>query len=85
MNLLQALFFPPEQPGGVSSMIPYLQERFRSSRWEMDLFWLPKRIRGKGREEIVFETLTGHSTAKVRLCKNISKPTVIIFGGRSCG
>lgn len=56
MNLLQALFFPPEQPGGVSSMIPYLQERFRSSRWEMDLFWLPKRIRGKGREEIVFET-----------------------------
>ncbi|MBW4083157.1 glycosyltransferase family 4 protein [Paenibacillus sp. S150] len=56
MNLLQALFFPPEQPGGVSSMIPYLQERFRSSRWDMDLFWLPKRIRGKGREEIVFET-----------------------------
>ncbi|ETT72808.1 group 1 glycosyl transferase [Paenibacillus sp. FSL R7-277] len=56
MNLLQALFFPPEQPGGVSSMIPYLQERFRSSRWEMDLFWLPKRIRGKGREDIVFET-----------------------------
>ncbi|NUU64007.1 glycosyltransferase family 4 protein [Paenibacillus agri] len=56
MNLLQALFFPPEQPGGVSSMIPYLQERFRSSRWEMDLFWLPKRIRGKGHEEVVFET-----------------------------
>lgn len=56
MNLLQALFFPPEQPGGVSSMIPYLQERFRSSRWDMDLFWLPKRIRGKGREEIVFDT-----------------------------
>lgn len=56
MNLLQALFFPPEQPGGVSSMIPYLQEKFRSSRWEMDLFWLPKRIRGKGHEEVVFET-----------------------------
>ncbi|NJJ40391.1 glycosyltransferase family 4 protein [Paenibacillus apii] len=56
MNLLQALFFPPEQPGGVSSMIPYLQERFRSSRWEMELFWLPKRIRGKGSDEIVFET-----------------------------
>ncbi|MDQ0195905.1 glycosyltransferase family 4 protein [Paenibacillus wynnii] len=56
MNLLQALFFPPEQPGGVSSMIPYLQERFRSSRWEMDLFWLPKRIRNKGHEEILFET-----------------------------
>ncbi|QWU18083.1 Glycosyltransferase involved in cell wall bisynthesis [Paenibacillus sophorae] len=56
MNLLQALFFPPEQPGGVSSMIPYLQERFRSSRWDMELFWLPKRIRGKGSDEIVFET-----------------------------
>lgn len=56
MNLLQALFFPPEQPGGVSSMIPYLQERFRSGRWDMDLFWLPKRIRGKGREEVVFDT-----------------------------
>ncbi|MDT3426901.1 glycosyltransferase involved in cell wall biosynthesis [Paenibacillus forsythiae] len=56
MNLLQALFFPPEQPGGVSSMIPHLQERFRSSRWEMELFWLPKRIRGKGSDEIVFET-----------------------------
>lgn len=56
MNLLQALFFPPEQPGGVSSMIPYLQERFRSNRWEMDLFWLPRRIRNKGREEVVFET-----------------------------
>lgn len=56
MNLLQALFFPPEQPGGVSSMIPYLQERFRSSRWEMDLFWLPKRIRNKGHEEVIFET-----------------------------
>ncbi|KAA9003920.1 glycosyltransferase family 4 protein [Paenibacillus spiritus] len=56
MNLLQALFFPPEQPGGVSSMIPYLQERFRSGRWEMDLFWLPKRIRGKGKDDIVFET-----------------------------
>ncbi|MNB74825.1 Alpha-D-kanosaminyltransferase [compost metagenome] len=56
MNLLQALFFPPEQPGGVSSMIPYLQERFHSSRWDMELFWLPKRIRGKGTEEVVFET-----------------------------
>ncbi|MFP4978843.1 glycosyltransferase family 4 protein [Paenibacillus sp. CN-4] len=56
MNLLQALFFPPEQPGGVSSMIPYLQDRFRSSRWEMELFWLPKRIRNKGREDVVFET-----------------------------
>jgi glycosyltransferase involved in cell wall biosynthesis len=56
MRLLQALFFPPEQPGGVSSMIPYMQERFSSSRWEMDMFWLPRRIRNKGQEEVVFET-----------------------------
>lgn len=56
MKLLQALFFPPEQPGGVSSMIPYLQDRFYSSRWDMELFWLPKRIRNKGQEEPVFHT-----------------------------
>ncbi|GIO62653.1 glycosyltransferase family 4 protein [Paenibacillus cineris] len=56
MRLLQALFFPPEQPGGVSSMIPYMQERFQSSRWDMELFWLPKRIRNKGHEEVVFDT-----------------------------
>ncbi|WDH85072.1 glycosyltransferase family 4 protein [Paenibacillus urinalis] len=56
MRLLQALFFPPEQPGGVSSMIPYLQERFNSPRWEMELFSLPKRIRNKGSEEIRFDT-----------------------------
>lgn len=56
MKLLQALFFPPEQPGGVSSMIPYLQDRFHSSRWDMDMFWLPKRIRNKGQEEPIFHT-----------------------------
>ncbi|GIO30226.1 MULTISPECIES: glycosyltransferase family 4 protein [Paenibacillus] len=56
MRLLQALFFPPEQPGGVSSMIPYMQERFQSSRWDMEMFWLPKRIRNKGHEDIRFET-----------------------------
>ncbi|MCL9663039.1 glycosyltransferase family 4 protein [Paenibacillus hunanensis] len=56
MRLLQALFFPPEQPGGVSSMIPYLQERFSSARWEMELFSLPKRIRNKGKDDVVFET-----------------------------
>lgn len=56
MKLLQALFFPPEQPGGVSSMIPYLQERFHSSRWEMEMFWLPKRIRNKGHEDPFFHT-----------------------------
>nr|WP_281367785.1 glycosyltransferase family 4 protein [Saccharibacillus deserti] len=56
VRLLQALFFPPEQPGGVSSMIPHLQEKFSSARWEMEIFSLPKRIRGKGREEVVFET-----------------------------
>lgn len=56
MKLLQALFFPPEQPGGVSSMIPYLQDRFAAPRWEMDLFSIPKRVRSKGTGEVVFQT-----------------------------
>lgn len=56
MNILQALFFPPEQPGGVSSMVPYIQERFIKLGWQMELFSLPKRIRGKGQEEVVFDT-----------------------------
>lgn len=56
MNILQALFFPPEQPGGVSSMVPYIQERFNKLGWEMELFSLPKRVRGKGQEEVSFET-----------------------------
>lgn len=60
MKLLQALFFPPEQPGGVSSMIPNMQDRFTSSRWEMELFWLPKRIRNKGQEEVIFQTFDWH-------------------------
>jgi glycosyltransferase involved in cell wall biosynthesis len=56
MNILQALFFPPEQPGGVSSMIPYIQDRFIKLGWQMELFSLPKRVRSKGQEEVVFET-----------------------------
>jgi len=56
MNVLQALFFPPEQPGGVSSMVPYIGERFRKMGWEMDLFSLPKRVRNKGNAELEFET-----------------------------
>ncbi|TVX92607.1 glycosyltransferase family 4 protein [Paenibacillus agilis] len=56
MKILQALFFPPEQPGGVSSMIPHLLERFQSSNWSMELFSLPKRIRGKGQDSVEFET-----------------------------
>ncbi|MDG0874749.1 glycosyltransferase family 4 protein [Paenibacillus thiaminolyticus] len=56
MKILQALFFPPEQPGGVSSMVPYIQDRFQLPRWEMELFSLPKRLRGKGQEEIAFAT-----------------------------
>ncbi|WP_274650243.1 glycosyltransferase family 4 protein [Paenibacillus humicola] len=56
MNILQALFFPPEQPGGVSSMVPYIQERFNKMGWQMELFSLPKRIRGKGQEDIAFDT-----------------------------
>ena len=66
MKLLQALFFPPEQPGGVSSMIPYLQERFHSSRWEMEMFWSPKRIRNKGQEDPIFHTLIGKSLKECR-------------------
>lgn len=56
MNILQALFFPPEQPGGVSSMVPFIQEAFVAKGWNMELFSLPKRVRGKGSEEAVFET-----------------------------
>ncbi|MCC3376341.1 glycosyltransferase [Cohnella sp. REN36] len=56
MNILQALFFPPEQPGGVSSMVPYIGERFRKIGWEMELFSIPKRIRNKGQEDIEFDT-----------------------------
>jgi glycosyltransferase involved in cell wall biosynthesis len=56
MNILQALFFPPEQPGGVSSMIPYIQERYLKKGWEMELFSLPKRIRNKGTEVVEFSS-----------------------------
>lgn len=56
MNILQALFFPPEQPGGVSSMIPYVQQSFLDKGWGMELFSLPKRVRAKGTEDVVFET-----------------------------
>jgi glycosyltransferase involved in cell wall biosynthesis len=61
MNVLQALFFPPEQPGGVSSMVPYLQERFIKMGWEMEIFSLPKRIRNKGIEEVEFDTFDWHA------------------------
>ncbi|WP_128893735.1 glycosyltransferase family 4 protein [Longirhabdus pacifica] len=57
MKILQALFFPPEQPGGVSSMVPFIQEDFKQNGWEMDLFYLPKRIRNKGVEPYPFQTL----------------------------
>lgn len=56
MRVLQALFFPPEQPGGVSSMVPFMLDRFNKRGWEMELFSLPKRIRGKGTEEVRFST-----------------------------
>lgn len=56
MKILQALFFPLEQPGGVSSMVPYIQERFLKKGWDMELFSLPARIRGKGTEEVEFST-----------------------------
>lgn len=56
MNVLQALFFPPEQPGGVSSMVPYILERFAKKGWSMELFSLPKRVRNKGTEPVSFKT-----------------------------
>ncbi|MDF2962708.1 MAG: glycosyltransferase, group 1 family protein [Paenibacillus sp.] len=56
MNILQALFFPPEQPGGVSSMIPFMLDRFNKRGWEMELFSLPKRVRSKGTEQVHFTT-----------------------------
>ncbi|QHW34266.1 glycosyltransferase family 4 protein [Paenibacillus rhizovicinus] len=56
MNILQALFFPPEQPGGVSSMVPYIQDRFNKLGWTMELFSLPRRVRGKGQEPVSFDT-----------------------------
>ena len=56
MKVLQALFFPPEQPGGVSSMVPYIQDRFLKMGWDMDLFSIPKRVRGKGSEGLEFST-----------------------------
>lgn len=61
MKILQALFFPPEQPGGVSSMIPYIMERFVRLEWEMQLFYLPKRVRNKGRDPLPFVTLDAAS------------------------
>ncbi|CAG7624678.1 D-inositol-3-phosphate glycosyltransferase [Paenibacillus solanacearum] len=56
MRILQALFFPPEQPGGVSSMVPFMLDRFNRRGWETELFSLPKRVRGKGTEEVRFST-----------------------------
>ncbi|WP_127588497.1 glycosyltransferase family 4 protein [Paenibacillus koleovorans] len=56
MKILQALFFPPEQPGGVSSMVPYINEQFLEKGWEMELFSIPKRVRSKGTEDVKFAT-----------------------------
>ncbi len=65
MKILQALFFPPEQPGGVSSMVPYIVDRFNKKGWEMEMFSLPKRIRNKGREGIVFDSFDWKSYANI--------------------
>ena len=56
VNILQALFFPPEQPGGVSSMVPYIRDGFLEKGWDMELFFLPKRVRGKGAGDVKFAT-----------------------------
>jgi glycosyltransferase involved in cell wall biosynthesis len=63
MNILQALFFPPEQPGGVSSMIPFMLDRFNKRGWEMELFSLPKRVRSKGVEPVQFSTFNWEAYA----------------------
>lgn len=56
MRVLQALFFPPEQPGGVSSMVPHIQADFLKLGWDMELFSLPKRVRQKGSGDVTFDT-----------------------------
>jgi glycosyltransferase involved in cell wall biosynthesis len=65
--VLQALFFPPEQPGGVSSMVPYIHERFTELGWDMELFYLPKRIRSKGSEDPLLETFDWRAYAGNRI------------------
>ncbi len=37
-------------------MVPFMLDRFNKRGWEMELFSLPKRIRGKGTEEVRFST-----------------------------
>lgn len=37
-------------------MVPYVRERFQKLGWDMDLFYLPKRVRAKGTEDIRFDT-----------------------------
>lgn len=37
-------------------MVPYIQERFNQMNWQMELFSIPKRVRGKGQEEVSFDT-----------------------------
>lgn len=37
-------------------MIPHLLEKFNKRGYEMDLFFLPKRLRGKGHEDVQFST-----------------------------
>ena len=84
MNILQALFFPPEQPGGVSSMVPYIQERFQKIGMEMELFSLPKRIRSKGTDELVFETFDIEEFVGNSIIDKYFKHIKTICGGRIC-
>jgi hypothetical protein len=37
-------------------MIPYIFERFVRLEWQMELFYLPKRVRNKGQADVSFET-----------------------------
>lgn len=67
MKILQALFFPPEQPGGVSSMIPNVWHRMVEEQWDMDLFYLPKRVREKGKDPVPLLTMKAESFGESRI------------------
>lgn len=65
-------------------MVPYIQDRFQLPRWEMELFSLPKRLRGKGQEEIAFATFdwTAYGDSPIVSSSNICRRSAITYGGR---
>jgi len=48
-------------------MVPFMLDRFNKRGWEMELFFLPKRIRGKGTEEVQFSTFDWQAYAGNRV------------------